>query len=417
MDTYPPPQPPQQQTPQQMPPQQAPQPYYQQQQMQQAPQPYYQQQPSPYPQAYYPPQPPVPNPAERYEKDLRTRAMKITLSLFGFYFVNIISMLIVVVSSLILSGAFTDLISSAMESPEAYAQAYEDIIMDKASLGLASIVGIILGSLMLLITRGTRMFTQDLTSVNNRMNLPNLFKMLGLILGTSAVVSILTALFLLVQEALGFSGSDPLVDAVGALINPAGLLYVVLIGPVFEEIIFRGAILRTLVPFGQNFAIVVSALLFGLYHLILTQGIFAFFVGIVLAYCTLRYSIKWAMLLHILNNGLAMLITLWAPSLFVELGIYGLYLLFGIVALIFGLKTIREQLCTGKPTRISEVVDPLPMPALLGQTFGQQSYYAQPGMYPQQTEPKPRPWAITFTSPWLLVGLVIAGLISVAMIF
>jgi membrane protease YdiL (CAAX protease family) len=343
--------------------------------------------------------------------------------LFGFYAVNIVASMLIILGGLSLTGALAELFSAAAQSPEAYSDAY-DTIMENAPLGLASIVGIILGSFMLLIPRGIRLFTEDLTKMNEPAKVSRLFMMLGLILGVNAVVSFLSVLFALAQEALGFSGGGDALDVISYLVNPLGLLYVVILGPLFEEIIFRGAILRTLLPFGQNFAIVVSALLFGLYHLILTQGIFAFFVGLVLAYCTLRYSIKWAMLLHMVNNGLAMLLSFWAPGFGVELGIYGLYLVFGILALIFGLKLIREQMRTGKPRSISAVYG-LPT-ASSGYTqtppqgqpvaYGQPAYAAQPWPAPQQIEPKARPWAITFTSPILLVGLVIAGLISIMMV-
>ena len=50
------------------------------------------------------------------------------------------------------------------------------------------------------------------------------------------------------------------------------------------------------------FAIIVSSILFGLMHANVVQIVFAFFVGLVLAYITEEYSIKWAILIHIINN-------------------------------------------------------------------------------------------------------------------
>lgn len=80
-------------------------------------------------------------------------------------------------------------------------------------------------------------------------------------------------------------------------------LYASLLGPVAEELIFRGFVLRTLQKHGKTFAIVTSALLFGIYHGNLVQGIFAFLVGLVLGYTALEYSLRWSIALHILNNG------------------------------------------------------------------------------------------------------------------
>lgn len=78
--------------------------------------------------------------------------------------------------------------------------------------------------------------------------------------------------------------------------------YVVFIGPVAEEIVFRGVVLHSLKKYGKIFAIVISSLAFGLMHGNLYQLLFAFGIGLVLAYITLEYSFKWAVLLHILNN-------------------------------------------------------------------------------------------------------------------
>jgi hypothetical protein len=60
--------------------------------------------------------------------------------------------------------------------------------------------------------------------------------------------------------------------------------------------------MRGLEKYGKHFAIIVSAILFGAFHGNLIQGVFATVVGIVLAYVAMNYSIKWSILLHIINN-------------------------------------------------------------------------------------------------------------------
>ncbi|MCI2106447.1 MAG: CPBP family intramembrane metalloprotease [Intestinimonas sp.] len=79
-------------------------------------------------------------------------------------------------------------------------------------------------------------------------------------------------------------------------------LYASLLGPVSEELIFRGFVMQTLKKHGKTFAILVSALLFSAYHGNFVQGIFAFLVGLVLGYVAMEYSLGWAIGLHILNN-------------------------------------------------------------------------------------------------------------------
>lgn len=90
-------------------------------------------------------------------------------------------------------------------------------------------------------------------------------------------------------------------DEQSVLVN----FYVVLLGPIMEELLFRGVILKTFSKYGKIIAIMASSILFGIFHGNIVQGIYAFSVGIILAYVALEYSIKWSILLHMLNNAVA----------------------------------------------------------------------------------------------------------------
>ena len=79
-------------------------------------------------------------------------------------------------------------------------------------------------------------------------------------------------------------------------------MYASILAPVWEEILFRGYVLRTLRPFGKRFAILASAILFGLFHGNLLQTPYALLMGLVLGYVTVEYSIGWAIALHMFNN-------------------------------------------------------------------------------------------------------------------
>lgn len=114
-------------------------------------------------------------------------------------------------------------------------------------------------------------------------------------------------LYVLLQQvfsALGASSASPTMDMINqSAINWQMWLYVGLVGPVLEEIVFRGVLLQSLAPYGRNFAIVTSALMFGLYHSDFSQGLFAFVVGLLLGYVGLEYSILWSIALHVFNNA------------------------------------------------------------------------------------------------------------------
>ena len=133
--------------------------------------------------------------------------------------------------------------------------------------------------------------------------------------------------------------------------NLSMFLYAGILAPVTEEILFRGLIQKTLMPYGRNFAIFVSAFTFGLFHGNLVQSPFAFLVGLVLGYVAAEYSIAWAMLLHMINNLLladAMnRLTYGLPAETAGMIIWSVLLLFalaGMVVLLRRRKDIREWL-------------------------------------------------------------------------
>ena len=98
----------------------------------------------------------------------------------------------------------------------------------------------------------------------------------------------------------------------------AMFLYVSLGAPIAEELLFRGLVCGTMVPYGKKFAILTSAFLFGLFHGNLIQIPFAFAVGLVLGYVAVEYNIFWAMALHMFNNLIyadtfPRLLRVWTP--------------------------------------------------------------------------------------------------------
>ena len=69
--------------------------------------------------------------------------------------------------------------------------------------------------------------------------------------------------------------------------------------------LFRGLILRTLRPFGKRFAIVMSAVLFGMFHGNLLQAPCAMVIGLLFGYAAMEHSILWAVALHVFINQVA----------------------------------------------------------------------------------------------------------------
>ena len=110
----------------------------------------------------------------------------------------------------------------------------------------------------------------------------------------------------------GFSGSlpdSPLTNEPS--IQVLFFISLAVIPPLVEELIFRGVILHSLRRFGDGFAIVGSAFLFGMLHGNLIQLPFAFLCGLVLAFAVVKTGNLWVSIaIHSLNNGLSAAITL-----------------------------------------------------------------------------------------------------------
>lgn len=95
------------------------------------------------------------------------------------------------------------------------------------------------------------------------------------------------------------------------------LLYAGVGAPVVEEIIFRAAGLKAFEKYGKLFTILLTALLFGVFHANIPQGLFAFAMGVLLAFVAIEYSFVWAVGFHFINNSVFSIV----PSILVEHGI------------------------------------------------------------------------------------------------
>lgn len=151
--------------------------------------------------------------------------------------------------------------------------------------------------------------------------LPHFFSYLVILLGVNFYVSFI---YQLVINHFDVPTTDISILFTGTVwMDLVILAYTVLIGPVFEELLFRGVILRTLDKYHRTFAILVSSALFGMMHMNLSQGVTTFFIGCVLAYASLKEeSMTLPIVLHIANNLVAVLsVALPVLSILFSLGL------------------------------------------------------------------------------------------------
>ena len=112
--------------------------------------------------------------------------------------------------------------------------------------------------------------------------------------------SVLYVLMEMGAQHFGFTFARSLEAATGGSVTISMLLYSGFAAPLIEEFIFRGAVLKTLEPFGKWFALLASSL--ALMHGNFAQIPFAMAAGLILGYIAMEYSIWYSLLLHISNN-------------------------------------------------------------------------------------------------------------------
>lgn len=99
--------------------------------------------------------------------------------------------------------------------------------------------------------------------------------------------------------------------------HPLGIVAIVIMAPIVEELLFRGAIQGHLLRQWKHpaWAIVLSSLIFGLVHGNWVQAPFAFVTGLALGWMYYRTgSLLPGMLMHFVNNGTAVLSVLLADD-------------------------------------------------------------------------------------------------------
>lgn len=96
-----------------------------------------------------------------------------------------------------------------------------------------------------------------------------------------------------------------------------GILCIAVLGPILEEMLFRGAITEALLrKYSPVKAIVISGLVFGIFHVNPAQVVTACFFGFLLAWVYYKsQSLIPCILIHILNNSLSVYLNIEYPEI------------------------------------------------------------------------------------------------------
>ena len=158
------------------------------------------------------------------------------------------------------------------------------------------------GILILLIWKKPAFWRKEIWAKGRPMNFRDFLALLCIFLSGQLVYQLVMIVAETILNLFGLSAVAGMQAVAMDSSSFSMFLYGGILAPITEELLFRGLIQRTLMPYGKRFAILCGAFTFGIFHGNLLQAPYAFLVGLVLGYVACEYSIGWAMVLHMINN-------------------------------------------------------------------------------------------------------------------
>ena len=142
--------------------------------------------------------------------------------------------------------------------------------------------------------------------INESFGKKDLIKYILLGLGISFLMSILVSLMMSALENVVIFETPDFTAKYTTIDNFVIFIFVVLIGPIMEELLYRGLIFKKLQNYGWWYGAIIVSLLFALGHGNIPQAIGAFFISLVLCLVTFKSdSLIPAIIIHMLNNFIA----------------------------------------------------------------------------------------------------------------
>ena len=176
-------------------------------------------------------------------------------------------------------------------------------ILSCAPVILSETVSILLGMKLL------KVDMKKLVSNREGYGMGTMAKLITLSFGIQFAAVIIVTIIQSILDSAGLSGAT--IDLVPTSSFAADLImifYVCILGPILEEMLYRGIILQSMRKYSERFAIFLSALIFGLMHQNYQQCIPAIAIGIPLAMIAVKYnSIIPSIFTHIFLNSASML--------------------------------------------------------------------------------------------------------------
>lgn len=210
-----------------------------------------------------------------------------------------------ILNVIMIAAGIGSVIMQVIKNPNVSEDQVGNIFENTNFTGTMSIIAVMLAFIPILIYRKKKFFQYDLKVRNKKITLKIVIIGFVILSSLNNILGVFANGLECGLNAIGLSASSALnnLKDLDKLTIPM-VMYACIIGPVFEEFIYRGAVLRSFEKYGRWFAILISSILFGLMHGNFYQIFMAIGVGIILGYLATEYSIKLSILLHIINNTL-----------------------------------------------------------------------------------------------------------------
>ncbi|MBT1162695.1 MULTISPECIES: CPBP family intramembrane glutamic endopeptidase [Bifidobacterium] len=253
-------------------------------------------------------------------------------------------------------GLLSEHVAPLVGIPSAIAQPAAQII------GLTGAAVVLAATAIPLIRTRTFWLGEPSPQAHKRMTPRRALMLVATMLLIQCVSTIISSLL---QTAFGLVGvqlKSASMEGINGMVSDSWLMVVavVLVGPLVEEIVCRGLILRSLAGRGKMFALTTSAVLFGLMHGDVLQGLFAVMLGLLLGYVAMEYSLLWAIVLHCVTNAFATFMAQVAggqsPEVTVVIGLALIVVYIVSAVLLFRRRSaIREYIAANRSLRGSYV--------------------------------------------------------------
>lgn len=139
---------------------------------------------------------------------------------------------------------------------------------------------------------------------NHRYRFIEIFKIFIISFSLAILLSLVSKIITIgLEQIKGKVVSNPIEEIVAVTSMFDIIVFMCIIGPILEEILFRKILLNRLSVYGSKVAVFVTAYAFALIHGNLSQLLYAFVLGLIFGYVALRTGgIRYTIVLHMLIN-------------------------------------------------------------------------------------------------------------------